>query len=101
MAKDMQPYAIVEDAGFQHMIEVLERGYNIPSHRHFSNTVIPGLYEGTRRRSVKELSDTAYVALTTDGWTSRATENVLTVTDHYINLEWEMKSSVLQTRPHY
>ncbi|KAK0137258.1 Zinc finger BED domain-containing protein 1 [Merluccius polli] len=98
IAKDMQPYAVVEDAGFQHMIKVLESRYNIPSRHHFSNTIIPELYEGTRQRIVKELSNTAYVALTTDGWTSRATE---TVTAHYINSEWEMKSSVLQTRPLY
>ena len=79
IVKDMQPCAVVEDAGFQHMINVtlLEPRYNIPSRRHLSNTVIP---EQTRLGIVKELSNTAYVALTTDGWTSRATESYLTVT---------------------
>lgn len=47
------------------------------------------------------MSDTAHVALTTDGWTSRATESFLTVTAHYITSEWEMRSCVLQTRPIY
>ena len=42
-----------------------------------------------------------YVALTSDGWTSRATESFLIVTAHYITSEWEMKSSVLQTQPLY
>ena len=51
-----------------------------------SNTVIPALYEETRRGVVKELSDTAYVVLTSDRWTSRATESFLTVTAHYITL---------------
>ncbi len=46
-AKDMQPYAVVDDAGFQHLIKVLEWHYNIPSHRHFSNTIISELYEET------------------------------------------------------
>ena len=49
-----------------------------------SNTVIPALYEETRRGVVKELSDTAYVVLTSDRWTSRATESFLTA--HYITL---------------
>ena len=91
--KDMQPFSVVEDAGFRHMIKVPR--YNIPARKHFSNTVIPELYEQTRQGIVQELSNTAYVALTTDGWTSRATESYLTVTAHYITSEWEIKSSVL------
>lgn len=39
------------------------------------------------------------VALTTDGWTSRATQSYLTVTAHYITDEWELNSHVLQTSP--
>ena len=101
IAKDMQPYSVVEGAGFRHMIKALEPRYKIPSRKHFSNKVIPALYEETRQEIVKELSDTASVALTSDGWTSRATESFLTVTVHYITSEWEMKSSVLQTRPLY
>ena len=31
IAKDMQPFSVVEDAGFRHMIKVLESRYNIPS----------------------------------------------------------------------
>ncbi|KAI4791001.1 hypothetical protein KUCAC02_034269, partial [Chaenocephalus aceratus] len=43
------------------------------------------------------------IALTTDGWTSRATESYLTVTAHYItpDCNWNMQSHVLQTRPLY
>jgi hypothetical protein len=39
------------------------------------------------------------VALTTDSWTSRATESYLTVTVHFITAEWEIQSHVFQTRP--
>ena len=39
------------------------------------------------------------MALTTDGWTSRATESYITITAHFINDNWEMKNYVLQTRP--
>lgn len=99
IAKDMQPYAVVEDAGFQHLIGVLEPRYNVPSRRHISNTVIPELYQQVRRGVAEDLSDAACVALTTDGWTSRATQAYLTVTAHYISSEWRMKCFVLQTRP--
>lgn len=97
IAKDMQPYAMVQGAGFHSVIKALEPRYKIHSCKHFSNMVIPALYEETRRGIVKELSDIVYVALTStsDGWTSRAPESFLTVTAHYITSEWEMKSSVL------
>ena len=39
-----------------------------------------------RQGIIKELSDIAYVALTSAGWTSGATESFLTVTAHYITL---------------
>ncbi|KAG7499055.1 hypothetical protein JOB18_027896 [Solea senegalensis] len=68
--------AAVEDAGFQHTMKV------VPSHRHFSNTE---LYEETRRQTVKDLCDPASVALTADGWSSRATERFLTVTARYFH----------------
>lgn len=101
IAKDMQPCSVIECEGFRQLMNVLEPRYNIPSRRHFGTTVIPKLYDETRGEIEKELSDTAHVALTTDGWTSRATESFLTVTAHYITSEWEMRSCVLQTRPIY
>ncbi len=52
IAKDMQPYAMVDDVGLQHLVKVLKLLYNIPSCRRFSNTVIPKLYEETRRQRI-------------------------------------------------
>lgn len=39
------------------------------------------------------------VALTSDGWTSRATQSYVTVTSSYVNENWELVSNTLQTRP--
>lgn len=38
------------------------------------------------------------IALTTDGWTSRATQSYITITAQVIDEKWESKSFVLQTR---
>ena len=38
------------------------------------------------------------VAITTDGWTSRATDSYITVTSTHINEEWKMVNYVLMTR---
>jgi hypothetical protein len=38
------------------------------------------------------ISEAESVAITTDGWTSRATESYITITAHLIDKEWCMKS---------
>nr|XP_054594517.1 E3 SUMO-protein ligase ZBED1-like [Nothobranchius furzeri] len=68
--------------------------------QHFSQVVIPGLYDKTRNAIESDLAKAESLALTTDSWTSRATQSYMTVTAHYM-LDWEMKSAMLQTRPLY
>ena len=99
MASDMQPYSVVDGAAFRKLLLVMEPRYVLPTRNHFANVVIPDLYALTRDRVIKGLTAANYVALTTDGWTSRSTESFITVTAHYIDAEWELKSPVLQTRP--
>lgn len=96
---DMRPYSVVENKGFQNMLNVLEPRYEIPWRTHFSMKIVPELYEQENIKIVAELSQASSVALTTDGWTSRATESYVTVTAHHTTEEWEMRSPVLQTRP--
>lgn len=38
IVKDRQPYVVVKEAGFEHIIRVLEPPYNIPSCCLFRNT---------------------------------------------------------------
>ena len=40
-----------------------------------------------------------FLAITADLWTSVATESYLTVTYHFLNKQWEMKSTILGTLP--
>lgn len=48
ICKDMQPYSVVENPGFCEMIQTLEPRYQTPSRPHFSEKVIPALYESTK-----------------------------------------------------
>jgi hypothetical protein len=49
---------------------------------------------------VKEnLKSACHISLTTDGWTSKATQSYITITAHYIAQDWLLQSAVLQTRP--
>ena len=101
IATDMRPYSVVQNEGFKNMLKVLEPRYEIPSRTHFSEKVVPDLYEREKKKVVDELSQVSAVALTTDGWTSRGTESYVTITAHFITEDWEMRSLVLQTRPLY
>lgn len=98
MCKALRPYNTAENDGFCYMMCILEPRYDIPSRKHFSDKIIPALYEETRAKVQDLLLPVERVGLTCDGWTSRATESYLTVTAHFINKEWELKSYVLQTR---
>ena len=44
IARDFQPYSLVEDAEFILLVHVLEPRYHIPSRKYFHETIIPGTY---------------------------------------------------------
>ncbi len=76
MALDMRPFSVVENDGFTHLLSVLEPRYQLPSRPHFSQNVLPHLYSEVRAKLVKDLSNAKFIALTTDGWTSRVTQSM-------------------------
>lgn len=45
-----------------------------------------------------EISKLDDISITHDGWISINTESFCTVTSHYINKNWEMRSVVLETK---
>ncbi|XP_052227776.1 E3 SUMO-protein ligase ZBED1-like [Dreissena polymorpha] len=56
------------------------------------------MYQETAVRVKSSLSNAKTVALTTDGWTSRAHMSYITVTSAHITPEWKLENFVLQTR---
>ena len=46
-----------------------------------------------------DLSKCPLIAITTDGWTSRATSSFVNITAHMVDGNFQMKDYVLQTRP--
>lgn len=92
IATTMRPFLVVENSGFQHLMKVLETLRNSHSCTHFSKQVVLALYKQAKDKVVNELANIPCVALTTDGWTSRATDSYLTVTAHHITRsgKWEV-----------
>ncbi|KAL0146480.1 hypothetical protein M9458_058111 [Cirrhinus mrigala] len=76
---------------------MLEPKYKILSRPHFSQTILPALYKETRAKVAQSLKQAECISITTDGWTSRATQSYVTITAHAMTSEWEIKTFVLQT----
>lgn len=64
----------------------------------FPKKIIPNLYDETRNDVEKQFKQAPFIALTTDSWTSRATESYNTDTAQFLNEDWSVGSYVLQTR---
>ena len=99
LATDMRPFTLVDNKAFKDLLECLEPRYHVPSRVTFSQKHIPALYHETCDQLKQKLKHADTLAITTDGWTSRATQSYITITVHYIDDEWNLQSAVLQTRP--
>ena len=80
------------------MLHTLEPRYKIPQRGYMVDTAVPAMYEEVKKAVKTSLGAAQRVALTCDGWTSRATQSYVTITSHYISDDWEMVTHVLQTR---
>ncbi|XP_070792471.1 uncharacterized protein [Pituophis catenifer annectens] len=52
MALDDQPFSMVEEAGFQHLLKLLAPNYKIPSGTTFSRQIVPSLYQACREEAL-------------------------------------------------
>ncbi|XP_075325281.1 E3 SUMO-protein ligase ZBED1-like [Odontesthes bonariensis] len=95
IVKDMLPLSVADGEGFQELMGFIEPGYRIPSRKTFTNRLEQQYAE--KKAELKEKLASADVALTTDCWTALTTESYITVTCHYIEEDWQVKSAVLLT----
>ena len=96
VARDMQPSTIVKDKGFNKLVHLLDPRYQLPSRRSLMRK-IPARYDKVREEVKDELNHASAVCLTTDIWTSSISQSYMTVTCHFIDNSWHLKSYVLET----
>lgn len=95
IVKEYQPFKIVEDVEFQNFVKLLCPGYNLPSRKTISESLIPQLYESTLENVKSSINEAFSVCITTDGWTSIDNRSFVAVTAHWINKRSELKSNLL------
>lgn len=97
ICKGMTPVYAVEKGSFRDLVKVLDPRYVMPSRKHFSKVELPRLYNECRAEVEKDVRSVVHYALTTDLWTSRATQPYMSVTIHYISKDWILCARCLQT----
>ncbi|XP_030012474.1 zinc finger BED domain-containing protein 1-like [Sphaeramia orbicularis] len=97
ICKGMAPVHVVEKDSFRDLVKVLDPRYVMPGRKHFSKVELPRLYDACRAKVEKDVCSVVHYALTTDLWTSRATQPYMSVTIHFISKDWTLCARCLQT----
>jgi hypothetical protein len=96
IAWDLQPFSMVEDKGFQHLMKVAAPKYKLPSRKFFSKTAIPKLYDTCRAGLEKEIALQKSLSFTTDTWTCQfTTTSYICLSAHWLTEDFTRKSALL------
>lgn len=87
ISKEFQPFSLVENVEFKKFLYLLNPGYQLPSRKTVSKSILPKLYENTREKVRNNLLKAKYISFTTDGWTSINNDSFIAVTVHFIDPE--------------
>ncbi|XP_060774450.1 E3 SUMO-protein ligase ZBED1-like [Neoarius graeffei] len=97
ITKDMVPVNTVTKDSFKSLLRTMDKRYVLPSRTYFNQVAIPQLYAECKAKVAKELEDIKFYASTTDMWSSRMTEPYTSLTVHFVNANFELRSRCLQT----
>lgn len=95
IAQGLHAYSVVEELAF---IKLMKEGfprYNLPSRTTFSRSIIPQMYEEERQKIMivlnQDMPNIESISITTDGWKSRSGDAYLSLTCHYVDVNFELK----------
>lgn len=93
----MRPLLVVDDEGFRAMVKTFQPGYILPKRTCFTNMMEKKYCNELQKVKDALSSCCSVISLTTDAWTSIATEAYLGITYHFKNNDWELISYCLTT----
>lgn len=97
LATDFQPFSIVGDKGFIRFVWLLNPNYKIPDKRTIRYELLPQLFHEAKAKLKLILSETVFLSLTTDIWTSTSMDSYITITTHFFYKD-KLQSCVLTTK---
>lgn len=93
---DMVPISTVEKKGFKRMMRKADPRYELPSQNKM-NKIINAMYEDNVEKVAAEIHKGMHFATTTDLWSSRTTDSYMSLTIHFMDQTWNLRSRCLQT----
>ena len=82
---DLQPFSVVEDTGFIHLVAELDSRFVLPSRRYLTEVVVPEIHAKAKFKVTELLQSTKYISMTTDIWTStNCHHSFLSLTAHFV-----------------
>lgn len=97
IVKDMAPLCTISSPHFREMLDEFDNRWKAPNRDTLANTLIPSWYDEEKSKLIRDIARSQFVAITSDGWTSVATDHFLTFTAHFI-VDWKLLSRVLRTK---
>ena len=82
----MLPYDIVERLGFKELLRKLQPNYIVPGRKAFTETIISRLAHALEIKIKAFLTNTNFIALTTDCWTSVNFQPFIAVTAYFLDV---------------
>lgn len=97
IVKDLRPLSLVEEEGFQRLVKALHPHTDISLSASWIRADLLNKYEEIRLKVRQEVSHAKDLVLSAEVWSSSKEASYLTVTCHFINKNWELKSYMLDT----
>uniref|UniRef100_A0A672YBA6 BED-type domain-containing protein n=1 Tax=Sphaeramia orbicularis TaxID=375764 RepID=A0A672YBA6_9TELE len=97
---DNQPFSVVSDVGFKHLMAAAEPRYALKSERYYQTKKLQEVHHKVvdKIKAMIQPENAGYsLSFTTDCW-SGVTESLMSLTCHFIDNEWTRKQVVLNTR---
>lgn len=99
LALNFLGFKTVESSGFKHFISKLQPLYNIPSRIFFSQKVMPSIYHSLKRDVQIVVNAAKFISFTTDGWSSRYSQDSFqSFTAHCISESGDLQSVLLASK---
>lgn len=96
IAKEYQPFSLVEDAEFKKFIYMLYPGYTLPTRKTVSSTLLPKYFNATSTIVAESVERADAVCITTDSWSSFNNDSFIAVTVHFIDENTKLQCYLLE-----
>ncbi|XP_053170463.1 zinc finger BED domain-containing protein 4-like [Scomber japonicus] len=97
---DNQPFTMVSDVGFKHLMAAAEPRYALKSEKYYRTEKLQEVYHKIvdQIKALIQPENAGYfLSFTTDCW-SGVTESLMSLTCHFIDAEWTRKQVMLNTK---